>query len=44
MLWYSMSSIIFGIWVDKCMDRRTVRRAIEKGGVAARMQAIYELS
>jgi hypothetical protein len=26
------------------MDRRTVGRAIEEGGVAARMQAIYELA
>jgi hypothetical protein len=35
---------IFGIRVDRCMDRRTVGRAIEEGGVAARMQAIYELA
>jgi hypothetical protein len=35
---------IFGICVNRAMDRRTVGRAIEEGGVAARMQAIYELS
>jgi hypothetical protein len=35
---------IFGIRVDRAMDRRTVGRAIEEGGVAARMQVIYELS
>jgi hypothetical protein len=35
---------IFGIQVTRVMDRRTVGRAIEEGGVAARMQAIYELS
>ncbi|KAF7326545.1 hypothetical protein MVEN_02607600 [Mycena venus] len=35
---------IFGIRVNRAMDRRTVGRAIEEGGVAARMQAIYELS
>jgi hypothetical protein len=35
---------IFGIQVVGSMDRRTVGRAIEEGGVAARMQAIYELS
>ncbi|KAJ7167440.1 hypothetical protein C8R43DRAFT_825985, partial [Mycena crocata] len=35
---------IFGIRVTRAMDRRTVGRAIEEGGVAARMQAIFELS
>lgn len=35
---------IFGIRVIGSMDRRTVGRAIEEGGVAARMQAIFELS
>ncbi|KAJ7740117.1 hypothetical protein B0H16DRAFT_1378659, partial [Mycena metata] len=35
---------IFGVRVTRAMDRRTVGRAIEEGGVAARMQAIYELS
>ncbi|KAJ7877146.1 hypothetical protein B0H13DRAFT_1631869 [Mycena leptocephala] len=35
---------IFGIRIDRAMDRRTVGRAIEEGGVAARMQVIYELS
>jgi hypothetical protein len=35
---------VFGIQVTRAMDRRTVRRAIEEGGVAARMQAIFELS
>ncbi|KAJ7475256.1 hypothetical protein B0H11DRAFT_1810745, partial [Mycena galericulata] len=35
---------IFGIRVTRTMDRRTVGRAIEEGGVAARMQATFELS
>ncbi|KAJ7743197.1 hypothetical protein B0H16DRAFT_1727923 [Mycena metata] len=35
---------IFGIRVTRAMDRRTVRRSIEEGGVAARMQAICEFS
>ncbi|KAJ7664801.1 hypothetical protein B0H17DRAFT_850894, partial [Mycena rosella] len=35
---------IFGIRVNRSMSRRTVGRAIEEGGVAAKMQAIYELS
>ncbi|KAJ6489579.1 hypothetical protein C8R47DRAFT_978003 [Mycena vitilis] len=35
---------IFGIRVTGSMSRRTVGRAIEEGGVAARMQTIYELS
>ncbi|KAF7351568.1 hypothetical protein MSAN_01589300 [Mycena sanguinolenta] len=35
---------IFGIKVDRTMSRRTVGRAIEEGGVAAKIQAIFELS
>ncbi|KAJ6529037.1 hypothetical protein DFH09DRAFT_934946, partial [Mycena vulgaris] len=35
---------VFGIHVTRSMSRRTVGRAIEEGGVAARMQAVYELS
>jgi hypothetical protein len=35
---------IFGVRVNRSMSRRTVGRAIEEGGIAARVQAIYELS
>jgi hypothetical protein len=35
---------IFSICVNHAMDQETVGRIIEEGGVAARMQAIYELS
>ncbi|KAJ7315392.1 hypothetical protein DFH08DRAFT_715778, partial [Mycena albidolilacea] len=34
----------FGVHIDREMDRRTVRRAIAEGGVAAKMQAVYELA
>ncbi|KAJ7021484.1 hypothetical protein C8F04DRAFT_1314480 [Mycena alexandri] len=35
---------VFGVRINRTMSRRTVGRAIEEGGVAARMQIIYELS
>ncbi|KAJ7741249.1 hypothetical protein B0H16DRAFT_1423683 [Mycena metata] len=35
---------VFGVRINRAMSRRTVGRAIEEGGVAARMQLIYELS
>ncbi|KAJ7719825.1 hypothetical protein B0H16DRAFT_1794260 [Mycena metata] len=35
---------VFGVHINRAMSRRTVGRAIEEGGVAARMQLIYELS
>ncbi|KAJ6454999.1 hypothetical protein C8R45DRAFT_770416, partial [Mycena sanguinolenta] len=35
---------VFGGTIDREMSRRTVGRAIEEGGVAAKMQVIYELS
>ncbi|KAJ7482110.1 hypothetical protein B0H11DRAFT_2419024 [Mycena galericulata] len=35
---------MFGIHVTGSMSRRTVARAIEEGGVAARIQSVYELS
>jgi hypothetical protein len=34
---------IFGVHIDRKMDRRTVSRAIGEGGVAAKMQVTYEL-
>ncbi|KAJ7829469.1 hypothetical protein B0H13DRAFT_1655732, partial [Mycena leptocephala] len=35
---------VFGIYIGREMSRRTVSRAVEEGGVAAKMQIIYELS
>ncbi|KAJ6486259.1 hypothetical protein C8R47DRAFT_956996, partial [Mycena vitilis] len=35
---------IFGVHIDQEISRRTVGRAIEEGGVAAKMQVVYELS
>ncbi|KAJ7101997.1 hypothetical protein C8R44DRAFT_716352 [Mycena epipterygia] len=35
---------IFGVHVNRLMSRRTVSRAIGEGGIAAKMQATYELT
>lgn len=35
---------MFGVHISREMSRRTVGRAIEEGGVAAKMQVVYELS
>jgi hypothetical protein len=35
---------IFGVRIDRAMSRKTVGRAIEEGGVAAKMQLAFELS
>ncbi|KAJ7213194.1 hypothetical protein GGX14DRAFT_519404 [Mycena pura] len=35
---------VFGVHINREMSRRTVGRAIEEGGVAAKMQIAYELS
>ncbi|KAJ7318853.1 hypothetical protein DFH08DRAFT_714525, partial [Mycena albidolilacea] len=35
---------IFGVRINRAMSRRTVGRAIEEGGVAAKMQLAFELS
>jgi hypothetical protein len=34
---------VFGVQLNRSMSRRTVGRAIEEGGVAAKIQVIYEL-
>ncbi|KAJ7430216.1 hypothetical protein B0H11DRAFT_1676382, partial [Mycena galericulata] len=34
---------IFGVYVNRAMSRRTVGRAILEGGIAAKMQATFEL-
>jgi uncharacterized protein (DUF697 family) len=35
---------IFGVHINRKMSRRTVSRAIAEGGIAAKMQATFELS
>lgn len=35
---------ILGVKVDRVMDKRTVQRAIKESGVAADIQAVYEMS
>ncbi|KAJ6563864.1 hypothetical protein B0H19DRAFT_1067470 [Mycena capillaripes] len=35
---------VFGIHINRVMSRRTVGRAVEEGGVAAKMQVAFELS
>lgn len=34
---------IFGVRINRCMSRRTVSRTIQEGGIAAQMQATFEL-
>ncbi|KAF8205788.1 hypothetical protein K438DRAFT_1579294 [Mycena galopus ATCC 62051] len=34
---------VFGIHINRTMSRRTVSRAIEEGGIAAKMQIAYEI-